>query len=57
MNLQALEGLGKDYQIIEVAIKPHATSARVLSAIEAANTLCLETIKQLQKYTNGAGLL
>jgi 2-methylcitrate dehydratase PrpD len=42
MNLQALEGLGKDYQITEVAIKPHATSARVLSAIEAANTLCLE---------------
>ena len=42
INLQALEGLGKDYQITEVAIKPHATSARVLSAIEAANTLCLE---------------
>jgi len=34
------EGLGTLYHCTEVAIKPHACSARVLSAVEAASDLC-----------------
>jgi len=36
---QLLNGLGQRYETAGVAIKPHASSARVLSAIEAASTL------------------
>lgn len=32
-------GLGNQYRIAEVAVKPHACSARVLSAIEASNDI------------------
>lgn len=39
---QITEGLGVDYHLLEVAIKPHACSARVQSAIEAAGTVCRE---------------
>ncbi len=35
---QLLNGLGLHYETAGVAIKPHASSARVLSAIEAAST-------------------
>lgn len=35
-------GLGRDFRLLEVAIKPHACSARVQSAIEAASTVCRE---------------
>jgi 2-methylcitrate dehydratase PrpD len=34
------DGLGRDFRLLEVAIKPHACSARVQSAIEAASTVC-----------------
>jgi 2-methylcitrate dehydratase PrpD len=34
------KGLGTDFHLLEVAIKPHACSARVQSAIEAASTVC-----------------
>ncbi|HEY9278835.1 MAG TPA: MmgE/PrpD family protein, partial [Eoetvoesiella sp.] len=34
------DGLGTTYRLLEVAFKPHACSARVQSAIEAAATLC-----------------
>lgn len=36
------DGLGRDFRLLEVAIKPHACSARVQSAIEAASTVCRE---------------
>jgi len=35
----ALDGLGSRWRLLETAVKPHACSARVLSAIEAAATL------------------
>jgi len=35
----ALEGLGTGWRLLETAVKPHACSARVLAAIEAAATL------------------
>lgn len=35
-----LTGLGVNYRILEVAVKPHASSARLLSAIEATTELC-----------------
>jgi 2-methylcitrate dehydratase PrpD len=34
------DDLGHDFRLLEVAIKPHACSARVQSAIEAASTVC-----------------
>ena len=34
------QGLGSFYRISEVAVKPHACSARVLSAIEATANIC-----------------
>ena len=34
------DGLGDTYRLLEVAVKPHACSARVLSAVEAAAGLC-----------------
>lgn len=37
-----LDGLGTDYRIPEVSIKPHAASARVQAAIEATARLCSE---------------
>jgi 2-methylcitrate dehydratase PrpD len=36
------ERLGSDYRMTEVSIKPHACSARVLAAVEAAVDLCRE---------------
>jgi 2-methylcitrate dehydratase PrpD len=39
---KGLSGLGEQWRLLEVAIKPHASSARVLSAIEATATLCTE---------------
>lgn len=49
VNLQALEGLGEHYKMTEVAIKPHATSARVLSGIEAANILGVKNAIQCEQ--------
>jgi 2-methylcitrate dehydratase PrpD len=37
---ELLDGLGESYRISEVAVKPHACSARVLSAIEATTQIC-----------------
>lgn len=37
---QGLAGIGGSWRLLETAIKPHACSARVLSAIEAAAALC-----------------
>jgi len=37
---KGLAGIGSDWRLLETAIKPHATSARVLSAIEATAQLC-----------------
>ncbi len=37
---KGLAGIGSDWRLLETAIKPHATSARVLSAIEATAHLC-----------------
>lgn len=34
------EGLGQHFHLLQVAIKPHACSARVQSAVEAASDLC-----------------
>ena len=39
---KGLSGLGEQWRLLEVAIKPHASSARVLSAIEATASLCTE---------------
>ena len=39
---RGLSGLGEQWRLLEVAIKPHASSARVLSAIEATASLCTE---------------
>ena len=39
---KGLAGIGDSWRLLETAIKPHATSARVLSAIEAAAQLCRE---------------
>jgi 2-methylcitrate dehydratase PrpD len=40
VDFSSLEnGLGSTYRIAEVAVKPHACSARVLSAIEASNEI------------------
>lgn len=39
---RGLAGLGETWRLLETAIKPHATSARVLSAIEATAALCRE---------------
>lgn len=39
---RGLAGIGKQWRLLETAIKPHATSARVLSAIEATAELCRE---------------
>ena len=36
------DGLGSGYRMTEVSIKPHACSARVLAALEAAVDLCRE---------------
>lgn len=33
-------GLGRDYKILEVTLKPHATSARIQASIEGALHLC-----------------
>lgn len=35
-----LEGLGRDFKVLEVTLKPHATSARIQASIEAALHLC-----------------
>ncbi|MBC7778922.1 MAG: MmgE/PrpD family protein [Proteobacteria bacterium] len=37
---KGLEGLGTTWRLLETAIKPHASSARVLAAIEATAKLC-----------------
>jgi 2-methylcitrate dehydratase PrpD len=37
------EGLGERFETMGVSIKPHASSARVLSAIEAASMLAMES--------------
>jgi 2-methylcitrate dehydratase PrpD len=37
---KGLAGIGAAWRLLETAIKPHASSARVLSAIEAAAALC-----------------
>ncbi len=39
---KGLAGIGSQWRLLETAIKPHATSARVLSAIEATATLLRE---------------
>ena len=39
---RGLAGIGEQWRLLETAIKPHATSARVLSAIEATAELCRE---------------
>lgn len=39
---KGLAGIGNTWRLLETAIKPHACSARVLSAIEATATLCRE---------------
>lgn len=39
---KGLAGLGESWRLLETAIKPHACSARVLSAIEATAALCHE---------------
>lgn len=39
---KALDGIGTTWRLLETAIKPHACSARVLSAVEATATLCQE---------------
>ena len=39
---KGLDQLGTQYRLLETAIKPHACSARVLSAIEATAALCHE---------------
>ncbi len=39
---QGLAGIGSTWRMLETAIKPHACSARVLSAIEATAALCSE---------------
>ncbi len=39
---KGLDQLGIQYRLLETAIKPHACSARVLSAIEATAALCHE---------------
>jgi 2-methylcitrate dehydratase PrpD len=39
---KGLSGLGEQWRLLETAIKPHASSARVLSAIEATASLCTE---------------
>lgn len=39
---KGLAGLGESWRLLETAIKPHATSARVLSAIEATADLLRE---------------
>jgi 2-methylcitrate dehydratase PrpD len=39
---KALDGLGERWRLLETAVKPHACSARVLAAIEAAAALCAE---------------
>jgi len=39
---KGLAGIGTIWRLLEPAIKPHACSARVLSAIEAAAALCQE---------------
>ncbi len=39
---KGLAGIGRHWRLLETAIKPHACSARVLSAIEATAALCSE---------------
>jgi 2-methylcitrate dehydratase PrpD len=39
---KGLDQLGTHYRLLETAIKPHACSARVLSAVEATAALCNE---------------
>jgi 2-methylcitrate dehydratase PrpD len=39
---KGLAGLGNQWRLLETAVKPHASSARVLSAIEATAALCTE---------------
>lgn len=39
---KGLAGIGEQWRLLETAIKPHATSARVLAAIEATADLCRE---------------
>jgi len=39
---RGVDGLGSTWRLLETAIKPHASSARVLSAIEASGTLCTQ---------------
>jgi 2-methylcitrate dehydratase PrpD len=39
---KGLAGIGSTWRLLETAIKPHASSARVLSAIEATAALCSE---------------
>lgn len=41
VNFELLTGgLGNDYRLMEVAVKPHACSARIQATIEATATLC-----------------
>lgn len=39
---KGLAGIGSSWRLLETAIKPHACSARVLSAVEATAALCSE---------------
>lgn len=39
---KGLAGIGDNWRLLETAIKPHAISARVLSAVEATADLCRE---------------
>jgi 2-methylcitrate dehydratase PrpD len=39
---KGLDQIGSQYRLLETAIKPHACSARVLSAVEATAALCTE---------------
>jgi 2-methylcitrate dehydratase PrpD len=39
---KGLSGIGETWRLLETAIKPHATSARVLAAIETTADLCHE---------------
>jgi 2-methylcitrate dehydratase PrpD len=39
---KGLAGIGSTWRLLETAIKPHAISARVLSAVEATGDLCRE---------------
>ena len=53
---KGLSGLGEHWRLLETAIKPHASSARVLAAIEATASLCTEhglTVDDIDSFRVG----